>query len=92
MLKQELRTQFSAKRKELDSQFVKIESLKMGGLLAVNKGSLDEPTFTILEWKPEGATNDKPIVFVNSGSVYPLIFSKTDMPEELKNNRALKTG
>ena len=31
----------------------KIESLKMGGLLAVNKGSLDEPTFTIMEWKPK---------------------------------------
>ena len=25
----------------------------MGGLLAVNKGSLDEPTFTIMEWKPK---------------------------------------
>ena len=31
----------------------KIESLKMGGLLAVNKGSIDEPTFTIMEWKPK---------------------------------------
>ncbi|MDA9345215.1 hypothetical protein N9Q99_02290, partial [Flavobacteriales bacterium] len=29
----------------------KIESLKMGGLLAVNKGSIDEPTFSIMEWK-----------------------------------------
>ena len=48
----------------------KIESLKMGGLLAVNKGSLDEPTFSILEWKPEGAINKKPIVFVGKGVVY----------------------
>ncbi len=48
----------------------KIESLKMGGLLAVNKGSLDEPSFTILEWKPEGAINKKPIVFVGKGVVY----------------------
>ena len=31
----------------------KIEALKMGGLLAVNKGSIDEPTFTIMEWKPK---------------------------------------
>ena len=35
----------------------KIESLKMGGLLAVNKGSIDEPTFTIMEWKPKNAKN-----------------------------------
>lgn len=48
----------------------KIESLKMGGLLAVNKGSLDDPSFTILEWKPEGAINKKPIVFVGKGVVY----------------------
>ncbi|MCY1635393.1 leucyl aminopeptidase family protein [Marinifilum sp. D737] len=48
----------------------KIQSLKMGGLLAVNKGSIDEPTFSILEWKPEGAKNTKPIVFVGKGIVY----------------------
>ena len=35
----------------------KIESLKMGGLLAVNKGSIDEPTFTIMEWKPKNPKN-----------------------------------
>ena len=34
----------------------KIESLKMGGLLAVNKGSIDEPTFSIMEYKPKNAT------------------------------------
>ena len=28
---------------------IKIETLKMGGLLAVNKGSIDPPTFTIIE-------------------------------------------
>ena len=48
----------------------KIESLKMGGLLAVNKGSLDEPTFTIMEWKPKNAKNKKPIVFIGKGVVY----------------------
>ncbi|NTW69139.1 MAG: leucyl aminopeptidase [Chlorobiaceae bacterium] len=31
-----------------------IESLGMGGLLAVNKGSFSPPTFTILDYKPEG--------------------------------------
>ncbi len=48
----------------------KIENLKMGGLLAVNKGSVDEPTFSILEWKSEKAVNSKPIVFVGKGVVY----------------------
>jgi len=48
----------------------KIESLKMGGLLAVNKGSIDPPTFTILEWKPENAVNKKPYVLVGKGVVY----------------------
>lgn len=48
----------------------KIEALKMGGLLAVNKGSIDPPTFTILEWKPENAKNSKPIVLVGKGVVY----------------------
>lgn len=48
----------------------KIQSLKMGGLLAVNKGSLDGPTFSILEWKPENAVNSAPIVLVGKGIVY----------------------
>ncbi len=48
----------------------KIESLKMGGLLAVNKGSIDPPTFTIMEWKPDGYFNEKPVVLVGKGVVY----------------------
>lgn len=48
----------------------KIESLKMGGLLAVNKGSIDPPTFTIMEWKPEAHINDKPVILVGKGVVY----------------------
>ena len=48
----------------------KIEALKMGGLLAVNKGSIDPPTFSILEWKPTKANNKKPIVLVGKGVVY----------------------
>ncbi len=31
-----------------------IESLGMGGLLAVNKGSFHPPTFTVLDYKPKG--------------------------------------
>ncbi len=48
----------------------KIESLRMGGLLAVNQGSQDPPTFSILTWKPEKAKNKQPIVLVGKGIVY----------------------
>lgn len=48
----------------------RIESLRMGGLLAVNLGSPEPPTFSILEWKPEGAQNEKPYVLVGKGVVY----------------------
>ncbi len=48
----------------------KIESLRMGGLLAVNKGSVDPPTFTIIEWKPKKPINKKPYVFVGKGVMY----------------------
>ena len=48
----------------------KIESLRMGGILAVNKGSVDPPTFSILTWKPENAKNKKPLVLVGKGVVY----------------------
>jgi leucyl aminopeptidase len=47
-----------------------IESLKMGGLLAVNQGSKTPPTFTILEYKPKLAKNKKPLVLVGKGVVY----------------------
>ncbi len=48
----------------------KLEALKMGGLLAVNRGSMDPPTFTVIEWKPKNAKNKKPFVFVGKGVVY----------------------
>ncbi|MBL1279471.1 MAG: leucyl aminopeptidase [Fluviicola sp.] len=47
-----------------------IEALKMGGLLSVNKGSIDPPTFSIIEYKPKKAKNKKPIVLVGKGVVY----------------------
>jgi leucyl aminopeptidase len=47
-----------------------IESLKMGGLLAVNKGSQTPPTFTIMEYKPAKPKNKKPLVLVGKGVVY----------------------
>ena len=48
----------------------KIETLKMGGLLAVNKGSVDPPTFSIVEWKPKNPINNKPYIFVGKGVVF----------------------
>jgi leucyl aminopeptidase len=48
----------------------KIESLKMGGLLAVNQGSAAPPTFTVLEWQPSKAVNVKPYVLVGKGVTY----------------------
>lgn len=49
---------------------VQIESQKMGGLLAVNKGSQDPPTFSIMEYKPSNAKNTQPIVLVGKGVVF----------------------
>jgi len=48
----------------------KIEALKMGGLLAVNRGSVDPPAFCILEWKPGKHLNRKPLVLIGKGIVY----------------------
>ncbi len=48
----------------------KIRTLKMGGLLAVNSGSKEPPTFTIMEYKSPEANQAKPIVLVGKGVVY----------------------
>lgn len=48
----------------------KITALKMGGLLAVNKGSDIPPTFTIMEHKPARPRNKKPVILVGKGVVY----------------------
>lgn len=47
-----------------------IEELGMGGLLGVNRGSDDPPTFNIMEYKPDGHVNAKPLVLVGKGVVY----------------------
>ena len=47
-----------------------IESLKMGGLLAVNRGSVEPPTFSILKWEPENAINKHPYILVGKGLVF----------------------
>ena len=43
---------------------------KMGGLLSVNRGSIDPPTFTVMEYEPKKPLNKKPIVLVGKGVVY----------------------
>jgi len=48
----------------------KIEAQKMGGILAVNKGSKIPPTFNIMTYKPKNAINKKPYVLVGKGVVY----------------------
>lgn len=47
-----------------------IEALRMNGLLAVNKGSAEEPAFNILTYRPADAVNEKPLVLVGKGIVY----------------------
>ena len=48
----------------------KIQSLKMGGLLSVNLGSKNPPTFSTLEYKPKTFKNKKPLILVGKGVVY----------------------
>jgi leucyl aminopeptidase len=66
MAKQGKAAKFSVKT--LDKK--EITKLGMGGLLAVNRGSQDPPTFNIMEYKPSGASNKKPIILVGKGVVY----------------------
>ena len=42
----------------------------MGGLLAVNLGSVEPPTFSILEWKPAKCNKFQTFVLVGKGVVY----------------------
>lgn len=65
---EELGKKYGFKTEILDKG--KIESLKMGGLLAVNRGSVDPPTFSILKWEPKNAINAEPIIFVGKGLVF----------------------
>lgn len=48
----------------------KIAELGMGGILAVNKGSIEPPTFTLMTWKPSNAVNTEPYILVGKGIVY----------------------
>lgn len=49
---------------------LQITKEKMGGLLAVNRGSIDPPTFSIMEYRPAKSLNKQAIVLVGKGIVY----------------------
>lgn len=51
-----------------DKQMIEEEGMR--GLLAVNRGSMEPPTFTVLTWHPENAVNERPIVLVGKGIVF----------------------
>jgi leucyl aminopeptidase len=65
---EKMATGCGAKVEVLNKQ--KLAALKMGGLLGVNQGSHEPPTFAVMEWKPADAINQKPVVFVGKGVVY----------------------
>ena len=69
----------------------KIESLRMGGLLAVNRGSEDEARFVVLEYKPANRINNKPIALVGKGIMYDtggLNIKPDDYMQEMKSDMA----
>lgn len=69
----------------------KIEALRMGGLLAVNKGSVDEPRFVVLEYSPKRAVNEKPLALVGKGVMYDtggLNIKPEDYMQEMKSDMA----
>lgn len=68
-----------------------IEALKMGGLLAVNKGSVDEARFVVMEYKPKQAINERPIALVGKGIMYDtggLNIKPDDYMREMKSDMA----
>ncbi len=69
----------------------KIESLKMGGLLAVNRGSEDEARFVVLEYKPANRVNKRPVALVGKGIMYDtggLNIKPDDYMTEMKSDMA----
>lgn len=69
----------------------KIEGLRMGGLLAVNRGSEDEPRFVVLEYKPENRVNKRPVALVGKGVMYDtggLNIKPDDYMTEMKSDMA----
>ena len=48
----------------------RIREAGMGGLLGVNRGSLDEARFAVFEHAPEGTEGSAPVVFVGKGVTF----------------------
>lgn len=69
-----------------------IQSLRMGGLLAVNRGSVDEPRFVVLEYKPKGRqAKEQPICLVGKGIMFDtggLNIKPGDYMSEMKSDMA----
>lgn len=79
-----------------------IEALRMGGLLAVNRGSVDEPRFVVLEYDgvtklqrdkvaKNSATHTNPICLVGKGIMYDtggLNIKPDDYMQEMKSDMA----
>ena len=68
-----------------------LEALRMGGLLAVNKGSVDEPRFVVLEYAPRNAVNDRPLALVGKGIMYDtggLNIKPQNYMQEMKSDMA----
>lgn len=69
-----------------------IESLRMGGLLGVNRGSVDDPRFVVLEYKPRNLKNQNdPICLVGKGIMYDtggLNIKPGDYMQEMKSDMA----
>lgn len=81
----------------------KIESLRMGGLLAVNRGSVDEPRFVVMEYDGrkfadkesdvvvDEQQTEQPIVLVGKGVMYDtggLNIKPDDYMQEMKSDMA----
>lgn len=69
----------------------KIETLKMGGILAVNRGSEDEARFVVLEYKPDNRINKRPVALVGKGIMYDtggLNIKTGDYMVEMKSDMA----
>ena len=73
-----------------------IEAMGMGGLLAVNKGSVDEPRLVVLEYngqteKPRTRKSKNPICLVGKGIMYDtggLNIKPNDYMQEMKSDMA----
>ncbi len=69
-----------------------IQEEKMGGLLAVNRGSLEPPTFVVLTWQPDNAVNTRPVILVGKGVMFDTgglsLKSTKDSMDQMKSDMA----